>query len=146
MNNKKLILALVAFLAVVAVMAGVFLATRPRAAAPTGTTDPSSTSGTGTVYAKTISVLVVHGNGEEKTFTYQTNEEYLGAVLYAEGLIVADAANSGMFDTVDGELASWAESQSYWALYIGEAYATTGVDTTPIQNGDTFKLVYTTGF
>ena len=144
MKNKKLILALIAFIVVATVMVGIYVATRPQAAMPTGTTDPSGTSGT--VYAKTITVTVVHKDGTEKTFTYQTNEQYLGAVLYAEGLIVADEANSGMFDTVDGETASWTESQSYWAFYVGEEYAMTGVDTTPISDGDAFKLVYTTGF
>ena len=46
---------------------------------------------------------------------------------------------------VDGETADWNVDQSYWALYIGEEYATTGADSTPVNDGDGFKLVYTIG-
>jgi hypothetical protein len=35
--------------------------------------------------------------------------------------------------------------QGYWALYIGQDYATTGIDTTPIQDGAAYSLVYTIG-
>lgn len=128
MKNKNLILALIALMAVAAVMVGILFIT----------------NSFGDQGAKTITVTVVHGDGTEKTFTYRTGEEYLGAVLYAEGLIV-ESASAGMFDTVDGEKADWSVDQSYWALYIGDDYATTGVDTTPIHDGDSFKLVYTRG-
>ncbi len=128
MKDKKLIIALIALVAVAAVMVGVLLIT-----------DPFASQGT-----KTFTVTVIHGDGTEKVFTYRTTEEYLGAVLYAEGLIV-ESASAGMFDTVDGEKAEWNVDQSYWAFYIGEDYAATGVDTTPIRDGDTFKLVYTRG-
>lgn len=150
MKDKKLCIALIALVAVVGIMAGIMIANRPQPNDPgtsSSTTIPngSSSSSSTTLYAKTITVTVVHSNGTEKTFTYQTNEQYLGTVLYAEGLILADEANSGMFHTADGEKADWNTDQSYWAFYIGEDYAMTGVDTTPINNGDSFKLVYTRG-
>ena len=50
-----------------------------------------------------------------------------------------------MISTVDGELADWNVDQGYWALYIGEEYATTGIDLTPIHDGDSFSLEYTIG-
>ena len=128
MKDKKLLIALIAFLAVVGIMVGILLITRPFTNAD----------------RKTITVTVVHSNGTEKTFTYETAEEFLGPVLYGEGLI-AESASAGMFDTVDGEKADWGVDQSYWALYIGENYATTGVDATPIYDGDHFRLVYTRG-
>ena len=132
MKDKKIILALIAFVAVVAVMVGVYFATRPQPDAPTA--DAS----------KTITVTVVHGDGSEKTFTYETTETYLGPVLYGEGLIV-ESASAGMFDTVDGEKADWNENQSYWAFYLGEDYANTGIYTTPIADGAAYRLVYTIG-
>lgn len=127
MKNKKLIIALIAFVAVVGLLAGVWFATRE-----------STVEG-----SKEITVTVVHKDGGEKVFTYHTDEEYLGTVLYGAGLIVADEANPGMFHTVDGEKADFAVDSSYWALYEGEEYAQTGVDTTVIEDGDAFKLVYT---
>ncbi len=127
--NKKTMFAIIALVVLIACVATIFLLTRP---------EPQ-------VGAKTITVTVVHADKTEKTFTYHTDEEYLGAVLYAEGLIKAENVDEGMFNIVDGEKADWNENQSYWSLYVGEEYATTGVDTTPIADGDSFKLVYTIG-
>ena len=127
MKNKNLIIALIAFVAVVGLLAGVWFATREK---------PVEGS-------KEITVTVVHKDGTEKVFTYHTDEEYLGTVLYGAELIVADEANPGMFHTVDGEKADFSVDQSYWALYEGEGYATSGVETTVIEDGDVFKLVYT---
>ena len=50
-----------------------------------------------------------------------------------------------MISAVDGEVADWNVDQSYWAIFIGEEYATTGADQIPIYGGDVFKLVYTIG-
>ena len=130
MKNKKLIIAAIALVAVAAIFLGVFFATRP-----------ATSQGT-----KTFTVTVVHADGTSKDFTYSTDEEYLGAVLEAEGLIAGTDSEFGlMIDTVDGERAVWEESGAYWALYVGEEYAMTGADTTPVNDGDTFKLVYTLG-
>ena len=130
MKNKKLIIALAAFAAVIALLAGVYFGTRP--AASEG--------------AKTITVAVTHQDGTEKTFTCHTSEEYLGAVLLAEKLAEGEDSQYGLvIDTVDGETASWEENQSYWALFIGDEYAATGADTTPVTDGGLYKLVYTIG-
>lgn len=95
---------------------------------------------------KHFTVTVVHKDGTEKEFTYDTNEEYLGTVLQAEGLIEGEEGPYGlMISTVDGELADWNVDQGYWALYIGEEYAVTGIDTTPIQDGAVYSLEYTIG-
>lgn len=128
-NKKTIIIAAVALVAVIALMVGIWFATRPE-----------TTQGN-----KQITVTVVHKDGTEKVFTYHTDAEILGDVLYAEGLIVADEANPGMFHTADGEKAVWSEDHSYWALMVGEEYAMKGVEETPIQDGDSFKLVYTIG-
>lgn len=130
MKNKKLVIAVVALVAVIAIMVGVFASTRPETSAGT----------------KSITVTVVHADGSEKVFAYSTDEEYLGPVLLDQGLVEGEEGPYGLvINAVDGESASWEENQSYWALFIGEEYATTGADTTPVNDGDAFKLVYTIG-
>ena len=47
--------------------------------------------------------------------------------------------------SVDGEVADYNVDSGYWALYIGEEYAMTGIDETPITDGAEFSLVYTIG-
>lgn len=130
MKNKKIILAVIALVAVAAIFLGVYFATRPATAGG----------------SKAITVTVVHADGSSKDFTYRTDAEYLGELLAAEGLIQGDETQYGLtVHTVDGEKASWEENQSYWALYIGEEYAMTGVSQTPVTDGAVYKWVYTIG-
>lgn len=130
MKKKHKALALIAMVAVIAIMACVFVANRP------GTTTGE----------KIITVTVVHKDGSEVMFTYDTNEEYLGPVLIGQGLVEGEEGPYGLvISAVDGETADWNVDNGYWALYVGEEYATTGADTTPVHNGDAFKLVYTIG-
>ena len=130
MKNKKIVIAAVVLALVIAGMAWLWLGSREQTVAG----------------GKDITVVVVHADGSEKTFTYATDAEYLGEVILAEGLVEGVDGPYGLeIHAVDGEKASWEENNSYWALFIGEAYATTGADSTPVHDGDTFKLVYTIG-
>ena len=95
---------------------------------------------------KHITVTVVHKDGNEKVFRYDTNEEYLGKVLSDAGLIQGDAGQYGlMIHTVDGEKADWNVDRGYWAVYQAGEYATVGIDQMVIKDGDTFSLEYTIG-
>ena len=130
MKNKKLLVVVLALILVVGAMFGLYMATRPETAAG----------------AKTITVTVVHGDGSSKDFTYNTDEEYLGPVLLAENLVVGEMGPYGLvISAVDGEEAVWEVNGAYWALFVGDEYATTGADTTPVYDGSTFRLEYTIG-
>ena len=130
MKNKKLLVVVLALILVVGAMFGLYMATRPETAAG----------------AKTITVTVVHGDGSSKDFTYNTDEEYLGPVLLAENLVVGEMGPYGLvISAVDGEEAVWEVNGAYWALFVGEEYATSGADTTPVYDGSTFRLEYTIG-
>ena len=130
MKNKKLIVIALALVVVVGALLGLYVATRPETAAG----------------AKTITVTVVHGDGSSKDFSYKTDEEYLGPVLMTEGLVVGEMGPYGlMISAVDGEEAVWEVNNAYWALFVGDEYATSGADTTPVYDGSIFKLEYTIG-
>ncbi len=130
MKNKKLLFGAIALVAVIAIFTGIYLATRPQ----------TQQGG------KRITVTVVHKDGTGKDFTYTTEEEYLGPVLLAEGLVSGDQGEFGLFiTTVDGEKADWNLDGSYWALYVGGEMAMQGADATPITDGGLYKLVYTIG-
>jgi hypothetical protein len=130
-KQTKLIIAVVVVAALIAIFAGVYAATRP------ATTEGS----------KTITVTVVHQDQSSKDFTYHTDAEYLGEVLLSDGLVSGDESEYGLYITeVDGETADWDTDGAYWAFYVGDEYASLGVDATPIADGDTFSLVYTVGY
>ena len=129
MKNKKMLIALVALVVVIAAMLTVYFVALPETAEG----------------KKTCTVTVIHSDETTKTFTVTTEEEYLGAALEKEGLISAQGADAGMFHTVDGEKADWNVNQSYWAFYVGEEYASQGIYDTPVTDGSSYKLVYTIG-
>ena len=129
-KNGKLILATAVVVVLIAVFVGIWYATRP-----------ATSQG-----SKTITVEVVHKDGSSKDFTYHTAAQYLGEVLLAEGLIQGDEGDYGLYITaVDGEEAVYETDGAYWAFYVGDEYASLGVDQTPIADGDSFSLVYTVG-
>ena len=126
MNNKKMILAAVALIVVVALFAGIWVASRPD------------------IFAgeKRFTLTVVHKNGTEKVFELTSSEEFLGAALVAEGIII-ESDSPGMYNTVDGETTDYSKDQSYWGFFIDGEYAMEGMNTTPITEGGQYKLVYT---
>lgn len=128
MKNKKMIIAAVALVAVIGILLGVYFATRPE-----------TVEG-----AKGYTVIVVHANGNEKTFNYRTDREYLADALLDEKLVQGDMTQYGLtIHTVDGELASWEQDQAYWSIYIGDEYALTGASEIPVTDGGVYKLIYT---
>ncbi len=140
--NKKLLIALITFAVVVGLMAGIWVTTRPEApAAPTVPTTSNGTTNPTEAMLK-FTVDVVHADGTEKTFHYETTGGNLGPVLVEKGLIV-ESDSPGLYNIVDGETADWNVDQSYWAFYIGEEMAMYGMNDAVIHDGDTFKLVYT---
>ena len=129
-KHTKLVLASTVLLAVIALFAALYLISRPDAV-----------SG-----EKSIAVQVVHGDKQLQIFTFNTEKEYLGDLLLSEGLIKGDPGPYGLYITeVDGEVADYSKGKSYWALFVGEDYATQGIDQTALVDGAIFKLVYTRG-
>ena len=129
-KNGKLIAGAAAILVLIAVFAGIWFATRP-----------ATSEG-----AKTITVEVVHKDESSRTFTYHTDGEYLGEVLQSEGLVKGEQGDYGLYMTeVDGEAAVYETDGAYWAFYQDGEYASQSIDQTPINDGDSFSLVYTVG-
>ena len=94
--------------------------------------------------SKNISVEVIHKDGSEKSFSYSTDEEYLGKLLLDEGLISGSDSSYGLYvEAVDGETADYSVDGSWWALSINGEFAQTGADTTPINDGDVYTWTYT---
>ena len=128
MKNKKLVIVAVALVMVVALMAGVWVATRPE-------TETGS---------KGYTVTVIHKDGSEKVFSYRTDAEYLDDALLEAGLVSGDSTEYGLtIITVDGEAAVWETDSAYWAIWVGEEMAITGASEIPVYDGSTYKLEYT---
>ena len=130
MKTKRLILIVAALVALVAILLGVFYATRPETQ----------------VGQKEIVVTVVHSDGSEKDYPITTTQEYVGRAIVEAGIAADNQDQYGLYlEELDGERAVWAENGAYWAFYVGEEYAVSGLDQTPVTDGTTYKLVYTIG-
>ena len=128
MKNKKLIIVAVAFVAVIALMAGLFLSTRPEAVEG----------------SKNVTIVIVHKDGTEKTLTYATDAENLAELLLEKELATGYSSEEYGFtvESVDGVTADWVADGAYWALYVGDEYAVTSASGILLTDGGVYKLVY----
>ncbi len=91
-------------------------------------------------------VLTVEVTAAEQTivFTINTDKETVGDALLEHKLIEGEDGEYGMYiKKVNGITADYTIDQSYWAFYVDGQYATSGVDTTEITEGVTYKLEHT---
>ena len=91
----------------------------------------------------TFEVTDLDGTKTEFSVKYDT-ETTVGEALIKENLIAGENGPYGlMVDTVNGQKYDYTEDGAYWAFYINGEYAMTGVDMTPIQDGETYSFVAT---
>ena len=130
MKNRKWILGIVALAVVAALLAGAYLLWMPK----------------GNQGAKTLTVQVAHPDGTGREMTLKTDQEFLRGALEEAGLISGEESAYGLFvKTVDGYTAD--DSKQEWWLFTkaGEDLFT-GVDTTPVADGDRFEITLKTGY
>ncbi len=102
---------------------------------------PSQESGTLGEGTTVFNVTVVGSDGNEENFEIHTDKETVGEALLEVGLIDGEQGEYGLYiKTVNGETLDYNEDGKYWAFYIGETYATTGVDATKIDTAQTYTL------
>lgn len=86
---------------------------------------------------------VVDQEGEETQFEIHTDKEIVGEALQELGLIEGEDGEYGLFvKTVNGITADYDKDGVYWAFYVNDEYAQSGVDSTEIAEGEsyTFKV------
>ncbi len=92
---------------------------------------------------KTVTVEVT-AEEQTVTFTIHTDKETVGEALLEHDLIDGDQGPYGLYiKKVNGMTADFDADQTYWAFYENDAYATSGVDTTKINEEVVYRLVHT---
>lgn len=95
---------------------------------------------------KNITVEVIHGDGSIKSFDIDTDEEFLRGAVEQEGLVSGEESEYGLYViTVDGETAD-DSVQQWWCITRGGEMLMTGVDDTPIADGEKYEFTLTTGW
>ena len=86
---------------------------------------------------------VVDLDGMETQFEIHTDQAIVGDALEELGLIAGEEGDYGLYvKTVNGITVDYDADGKYWAFYINGEYAATGVDSTPVTEGEsyTFKV------
>lgn len=84
---------------------------------------------------------VADTEGNETQFEIHTDEETVGKALSELGLIEGEEGTYGLYvKTVNGITLDYDKDGAYWAFYINGEYAQTGVDSTPITEGDSYSF------
>lgn len=133
-QNKKVILGVVAFIAVAVILGAVYYFTRPE-----------TSKG-----AKEVEITVVSKEGEKTEYKIDTDAEYLQQAMdeaKEEGLTYSgtDGDYGLMVDTVNDEKAVFEEDGAYWGFFVNGEYCNYGIAEQPVADGDEFEIVYTVG-
>lgn len=125
-KTKKLLLIFVCLLAAAAV---IFLLTRPETFAG----------------KKNITVTVIFADGSEKVHNVTTKGEYLYDAI--KDFVSGEDSSYGFFITgVDGVEAD-SSKEEWWCLNDGNGeMLMTGCSETPIKDGESYQIVFTTGY
>ncbi len=89
---------------------------------------------------------VTFSSGETASYVIHTDAETVGEALVELDLVQGEMAQFGLYvTTIGGETCDYNENGMYWAFYEGGEYAMTGVDLTPVTEGQTYAFVATKG-
>ena len=95
--------------------------------------------GTGSVQ---FTLIVEHVNDKKVTFTINTDKTILSDALTEIGILEGHDSTYGLYiDAVNGVTHDYNTDKTYWAIYEGDAYASTGIDGISVVNGAIYKLV-----
>jgi len=96
--------------------------------------------------AKNIHVQITVGGETVRTLEINTDALFLKEALDEANLIDGTDSGFGFWVTsVNGRIADDA-NQEWWALYKNDEFSMTGVDSTPIEDGDWFEYRLTVGY
>lgn len=90
---------------------------------------------------KQFELTVEYTDGTVDICTVKTDAETVGEALLDLGIIEGEDGPYGMYvKTVNNVTADFDKDGVYWAFYIDGEYATSGVDSTPIEDGKEYSL------
>ena len=85
--------------------------------------------------------VICDKDGNETTVTVKTDKKMVGEALLDEKIVEGEMGDYGLYvKKVNGIVADYDVDQTYWAFYIDDAYAMTGIDETEITAGSTYMM------
>lgn len=89
----------------------------------------------------TFTLAVTDKEGNETVFEIHTDKETVGEALMELGVLDGEQSAYGLYvKTVNGITVDYDKDGVYWAFYINDEYASTGVDSTTIVETDRYAF------
>ena len=129
-NSKKIWIGVIVLIALIAVFAGVYFKFSEKPAQG----------------AKTLTIEVVDKEAVVTSYEVHTDAEFLRQVMEeTEGLTFegTESEYGLMINTVNGVTADYNVDGSYWAFFVNGEYCNYGVDSQPVNDGETYTIAYT---
>lgn len=130
MKNKKLLVGLSVGLAILIAIFAIVLVTNK----------PETTKG-----QKNIDVTIVYADKTTKVLDFETDAEFLGDVLFEEGLVTEEEYKAGYYTVVDGIKADYNVDQSWWCVTKDGEMTMVGMNELALSDGDKYEITYTIG-
>lgn len=129
-SSKKVVWAVVGLVIVAAILAGVYFLFAPK----------------GSAGEKTITVEVVTLDGSDTETTITTDAEFLRGALEQENMIEGTESDYGLFVTTVNGVTADESAEQWWCFSKDGVSLETGVDSTPIADGDHYEITLTEGY
>lgn len=97
---------------------------------------------------KEVTVEVTDDQGETRTYTAETDAEYLSELMdeLAEDddfTYTSSDSEYGMYiESINGVTADYDKDGAYWSILVNGEYGQYGADSQPVADGDTYSFVY----
>lgn len=94
---------------------------------------------------KNITVQIIC-NEINESISLTTEADFLGEALSEENLISGEKGQYGMFITAVKGISADENKNEWWCITKGDEPVMTGVDLTPVSDGDLFKITLKEGY
>jgi hypothetical protein len=132
-NTKKKVIIGIAVVAVIAVIFAVIY----------NIAKPKAVEG-----AKEVTIEVIDNEEASTVYEVHTDAEFLRQAMEEAGIEFSGTESEAyglMVETVNGVTADYNTDGAYWAFYVDGEYCNYGVDSQPVEDGQDYQIVYTTG-
>lgn len=104
---------------------------------------PKTTEG-----SKNVTLSVINETGETTSYAAKTDALVLQELmeeLEDDGFSYGGTESEYglMIDTVNGVRADYTLDGAYWSFYVNDAYCNYGISEQPVNDGDSFSIIYT---
>ena len=96
--------------------------------------------------SKHITVTVVDGQQHTTAFTITTDAAFLRGALEQQALIAGEQTDFGLLVKTVNSMTVDDTKQQWWCFTKGGEVLMTGVDATPLADGDVFEITLKTGY